>query len=1560
MSTTAVHSQAFNFLSYLQHGVDPRTGQYTMSLSLPELQCNALAGPALPLVISFNPMNTDDDGFGIGWGVGLTEYRPATRQLALSSGERFTVTGSGPLPGIDEKKLDNFRFYDDGGGQYTVVHRSGVVEVLKTGGSADDVRALPAQVMAADGRRLALEYVPFLGGQRLAGIREGDGRALLEVVRGDRQVELLFFPGAGSNGDALARYVLSLDGEGCVREVVLPTTEKAGWRLAYEQRDGIVCLTDVWTPTGGHEQIQYATDGDKGHTFPGKARPPLPRVTRHVVEPGFGQPVMETRYQFSSSSSHAAGNFLGFGGIDDWPDDGRDHLYDASADYTYGTTEEQWSEGRAQRRTERTFNRFHLLVEEVTTQGNCRKRVTTLHYADHEDNRQKPFADQPPQCQLPMTVATTWTLIDNPSRIRTEVAETRFDDHGNLLQRTAADGRREVNTYYDKHGEGEACPPDPEGFVRSLRDCVQHPAPSSYGQAPTLRTAYTYVALPALAGAHADWFLLQRAEILLDETAGEVQRIETDHFDDPADAVRVGREKSVKQTRNGLSTITDHQYATLDSARLGEAVLEVVETITGFDGTHRAITQRHSLLHGEPLLVEDENGVELQYSYDALARVTRETVAPGTDYQASREYTYHLVDPDSGDQAWQMTTDVKGVQTRTWFDGLSRAVTEERQDVDAADAKGLARAASLFRPTYHALHNGLGELVQEVNVDWLREENMALESRYGYDQWGERNCTTRPDRVVEWDVLDPIGDPDAPGGVRTRWLEATDGAVGGVTETGLDRFDNNVRIERFDSHGAPSSVVLNHHDGLGRLVEQVDARQERTRYRYDVFDRVVETIVPGGHVVVRSYAPHSADDLPTRISVDEVELGTQTFDGLDRMVAAVTGGRRRALFYDGGKERPGRVVTPAGCEIQYEYQPLLGEEIVVRRLPGSTADYTYDRENSRLTACAEQGIQLQREYYSTGAIRRETRQQEGHDQDLAEYAYSLQGRLLGYAALGMSQEHTYDNAGRVEVVRQGTTSTRMEYDTFGRVSRLLGSDSQGGITLTTSIDYDDFNREISRTFNASGSVRTLALAYDAADALATRVVTEGGVTVRGESFSYDARGRLEIHECSGTELPQDAWGKPITRQIFISDALDNLLQVQTWWSDVDRNVAAYAYSTIDPVQLESITNTHADYPRQITLAYDADGNLTRDEHGRTLVYDPLGRLSRVEETAALAGRTYRFDALDLLVGSTSAGVSERRFYLDDALAACGEGTSSAMFLHANGQLLAEQSVGNDPGTILLATDQSNTVLREVRQGAEHDVTYTAYGFPGQAPLWTQLGYNGQLHEPDTQWQLLGSGYRAYNPVLLRFHGPDDLSPFAEGGANTYAYCRNDPVNFVDPSGHFAWWTLSLAVGVGAGIGAAVVKDTALKTVLGAVAIGALVLGGIGGIKAARGARFGKAQQGRVNPYDIRHLSPEAQRRFVANNTDHSIPLAGTPKLAAPGGSVGTSADGVGRSAQRDAVPTALNSNRHGVRPGSPDKPRSDHLANPAKKSVRWAADVGAEQTRTATRSKKTASVRREG
>lgn len=84
-----------------------------------------------------------------------------------------------------------------------------------------------------------------------------------------------------------------------------------------------------------------------------------------------------------------------------------------------------------------------------------------------------------------------------------------------------------------------------------------------------------------------------------------------------------------------------------------------------------------------------------------------------------------------------------------------------------------------------------------------------------------------------------------------------------------------------------------------------------------------------------------------------------------------------------------------------------------------------------------------------------------------------------------------------------------------------------------------------------------------------------------------------------------------------------------------------------------------------------------------------------------------------------------------------------------------------------------------------------------------IGFNGERRDPVTGCYHLGNGYRMYNPRLMRFHAADSMSPFGNGGLNSYAYCLGDPINLRDPSGHFALMSLLLGAIVGAVVGAAI-------------------------------------------------------------------------------------------------------------------------------------------------------------
>jgi RHS repeat-associated protein len=167
---------------------------------------------------------------------------------------------------------------------------------------------------------------------------------------------------------------------------------------------------------------------------------------------------------------------------------------------------------------------------------------------------------------------------------------------------------------------------------------------------------------------------------------------------------------------------------------------------------------------------------------------------------------------------------------------------------------------------------------------------------------------------------------------------------------------------------------------------------------------------------------------------------------------------------------------------------------------------------------------------------------------------------------------------------------------------------------------------------------------------------------------------------------------------------------------------------------------------------------------------------------------YRYDPLDRIANCAPLNhCSVQRFYRKNRLATEIQGQVQYSVFEHESQLMAQQKrEGGRVDSALLGTDLQCSVLHSVAVGQHQQPVYSPYGHRSpESGLGSLLGFNGERRDPVTGHYLLGNGYRAFNPVLMRFNSPDSLSPFGKGGVNAYAYCLGDPVNRVDPMGDFA-------------------------------------------------------------------------------------------------------------------------------------------------------------------------------
>ncbi|MEJ8664930.1 RHS repeat-associated core domain-containing protein [Pseudomonas sp. LP23] len=338
-------------------------------------------------------------------------------------------------------------------------------------------------------------------------------------------------------------------------------------------------------------------------------------------------------------------------------------------------------------------------------------------------------------------------------------------------------------------------------------------------------------------------------------------------------------------------------------------------------------------------------------------------------------------------------------------------------------------------------------------------------------------------------------------------------------------------------------------------------------------------------------------------------------------------------------------------------------------------------------------------------------------------------------------------------------------------------------------------------------------------------------------------------------------------QVFNFDAYNNIeLTVTSFTGGPAAERATFIHAERDPCQLQRIEYTPPRTAPNPEFSYDANGNLTRDEQARPIRYDSQNRLLGLNDSGA--PDTYGYDAGGLLVSRPEAG--ERTLLLHDGqrLRMAVRDSLQTLYLHHDEQALGQQQKGTGAQSpLLLHTSASHSVIAESQAGSTRAVRYTAYGERhADDPLLGTLGYNGEALDPDSGWYLLGSGYRAYNPVLMRFHSPDALSPFGAGGLNYYGYCQGNPITFRDPTGHYSigysgqsrsladlnsysiWRGKALGAigwtGIGLGILFAAVASVAAVVVTGGVAAPAIAAawaaagGGISGAGAALSAGVG--------------------------------------------------------------------------------------------------------------------------
>jgi RHS repeat-associated protein len=116
----------------------------------------------------------------------------------------------------------------------------------------------------------------------------------------------------------------------------------------------------------------------------------------------------------------------------------------------------------------------------------------------------------------------------------------------------------------------------------------------------------------------------------------------------------------------------------------------------------------------------------------------------------------------------------------------------------------------------------------------------------------------------------------------------------------------------------------------------------------------------------------------------------------------------------------------------------------------------------------------------------------------------------------------------------------------------------------------------------------------------------------------------------------------------------------------------------------------------------------------------------------------------------------------------------------NGNNILKFLIGDHLGSTSIVVNASGVVINQTQYKAWGETRYTSgteqtkYQYTGQYSYVSDFG----LHFYNARW---------YDSSLSRFAQADTIIPAGMHGLDRYAYVNNAPLNFIDPTGHDAWW-----------------------------------------------------------------------------------------------------------------------------------------------------------------------------
>ena len=460
--------------------------------------------------------------------------------------------------------------------------------------------------------------------------------------------------------------------------------------------------------------------------------------------------------------------------------------------------------------------------------------------------------------------------------------------------------------------------------------------------------------------------------------------------------------------------------------------------------------------------------------------------------------------------------------------------------------------------------------------------------------------------------------------------------------------------------------------------------------------------------------------------------------------------------------------------VQYSYDKF--DRTTKEQYNNVTYEYAYDASGQLAKQTSTAGEEYNYEYDSLGRLIRSNEYNDGTFEQRTEHIYDASNRLT---------KQSWYNVGGV------TTMSYAYSTTTGLLSSLNATVQNSSIPVTYT--YQGTNQLRSK---AIGSVMTKAYNYCYNEDGGYRTALPNFVNYRdssgnliyGDNCYYDSNGRLVKILDSGSSTT--------TRAIYGYDQ-----QGQLTSATVGGTRYEYSYDTAGNIQSKKVGSTTTNYTygngawRDLLTAYGggsitySGGNPTKYYDGSTFTWTQGRRLATakvgstnisytydmagVRSSKTVGSTTYDFTTLSGLVTRQTGGGKTIDFVYDE--------NNQPLAMKYNNTLY--YYVLNAQGDVVRIVDGSRSVVASY--------TYDPWGkiisSSGTLADINPLRYRGYYYDSETGFYYLQSRY--YDPEIGRFINADSYASTDATGllsTNMFAYCENNPVMRVDPTGELFW------------------------------------------------------------------------------------------------------------------------------------------------------------------------------